>query len=199
MNREARPELNQDLVTALSRWKRWLSAPCADRSRFVPAAPWRLASPALTYSDASTSFGLGVVLLLPASREAVWFCTRVPRGDPSDPLDVEAATVTDRVFGPLLAERGYVDEISFIDNNVSGPWVTRGPGRCDVDPMLSALWLQMAVRGGFKRFGGVSSASNLADKPSTGLVPVCPCRWRMRELSGVLRWSAQDYEDLERP
>ena len=105
----------------------------------------------------------------------------------------------DMVFGPLLVLRGYVDEISFIDNNVSGSWITRGRGRADVDPILSALWLQMAVRGGFKWFERVSSASNLADKPSRGLVPDCPCGWRLRELSGVLCWDAQDYAASERP
>ena len=65
---------------------------------------------------------------MPASREAIWFRTRVPRGDPIDRLEVEAATVADRVFGPLLVELGYVDEISFVDNNVSGSWVTHGRG-----------------------------------------------------------------------
>ena len=65
--------------------------------------------------------------------------------------------------------------------------------------MLSALWLQMAVRGGFKWFERVSPAPSLAGKPSRGLVPDCPCGWCLRELSGVLRWSAKDYADLEQP
>ena len=68
-----------------------------------------------------------------------------------------------------------------------------------VDPMVSALWLYMAVRGGFKWFERVSSASNLADKPSRGLVPDCPCGWRLQEMSGVLRWSPEDHAALERP
>ena len=101
------------------------------------------------------------------------------------------------LFRSLLAQRGYVDEIAFIDNNVSGAWVTRGRGRAD--PILSAMWLQMAVRGRFKWFERVSSASNLADRPSRGLVPVCPCGWRLRELSGVLRWSPEDHAASERP
>ena len=196
---KARPELNRDLAFALCWWRQWLSAPRADLSRFIPAAPRPLTRPALSYSDASTSFGLGGVVLLPASLEALWFRTRVPPGDPIDRLEVEAAAVANQVFGPLLTQRGYVDEIAFIDNNVSGAWVTRGRGRADVDPNLSAMWLQMAVRGGFKWFERVSSASNLADRPSRGLVPVCPCGWRLQELSGVLRWSPEDHAASERP
>ena len=116
-----------------------MSAPRGDLSRFVPAAPRVVGRLAVTYSDASTDFGLGGVLLLPATREAFWFRTRVPRGDPIDRLEVEAAAVVDALFGPLLAARGYTEEISFMDNNVSCAWITRGRGRADVDPMLSAL------------------------------------------------------------
>ena len=57
----------------------------------------------VTYSDASTDFGLGGVLLLPATPEAFWFRTRVPPGDAVDRLEVEAAAVVDALFGPLLA------------------------------------------------------------------------------------------------
>ena len=146
-HREGRPKFNKDLMIALKWWKSRLSAPCGDLSWFVPAAPRRVGSPALSYSDASTDFGLRGVLLLPATQEGFWFRTRVPQGDPTDHLEVEAAVVVDALVGPLLAERGYVDEIFFVDNNVSLAWLTRGRARPDVDPMLSGLWLQMAVRG----------------------------------------------------
>ena len=66
-HKEARPKLNGGLVEALTWWKEWLSSPHGDLSRFAPAAPRVLGSPALTYCDASTDFGLGGVLLLPAS------------------------------------------------------------------------------------------------------------------------------------
>ena len=39
VHREACPELNKDLVNALKWWKRWLSAPRGDLSRFILAAP----------------------------------------------------------------------------------------------------------------------------------------------------------------
>ena len=76
-------------------------------------------------------------------------CTVAVR-QPIDHLEVEAAAVVDALFGPLLAERGYTEEISFVDYNVSLAWITGGPARADFDPMISGLWLQMAVRGGFK-------------------------------------------------
>ena len=62
------------------------------------------------------------------------------------------------------------------------------PPRLDVDPMLSGMWLQMAIRGGFKWFERVSPASNLADRPSRGLAPECPCGYRLREVVDVRRW-----------
>ena len=189
-------------MTWLQRWSggfQWLSAPRADLTWFIPAAPRRHGAPAVTYSDASTSFGLGAVLLLPASREAFWFRTRTQRGEPIDRLEVEAAAVADALFGPFLAACGYVDEISFIDNNVSAAWLTRGRGRADVDPMVSALWLHMAVRGGFKWFERVSSASNLADRPSRGLPPECPCGWSLREVPTVRRWGPSDADGPGRP
>ena len=63
-HREARPGLNRDLRGALSWWQRWLSAPRGDLSRFVPPALRQVAVPAVSYSDASTDFGLGGVLPL---------------------------------------------------------------------------------------------------------------------------------------
>ena len=198
-HREARLELNAGLVEALTWWKGWLSSPRGDRSRFVRAAPWVLGSPALTYSDASTDFGLGGVLLLPASREVFWFRTRIPPGDPINRLELEAATVVDALFGPLLAGRGYAEEVSFVDNKVSCAWITRGHGRADVDPMLSGMWMQMAVRGGFKWFERVSSTSNVADKASRGFEPDCPCGWRLQEVRHVERWGPSDGSSPGRP
>ena len=107
-HREARPKLIKDLVIALSWWQRWLSAPRGDLSRFVPAAPRQVGCPALSYSDASRNFGLEGVLLLPATQEGFWFRTRVPQDDPIDRLEPEGAALVDVLFGPLLAERGYV-------------------------------------------------------------------------------------------
>ena len=72
-HREARPGLNRDLRGALKWWQRWLSAPRGDLSRFVPSAPRQVAVPAVSYSDASTDFGLGGVLLLPTTQEGFWF------------------------------------------------------------------------------------------------------------------------------
>ena len=198
---------------ALTWRKDRLSAPCWDLFRFVPAAPRQVANLAISYSDASTDFGLGGVLLLPATREMFWLRTRVPPGgddddddEPIDRLEVEAAAVVDALFGPLLAERGYVDESSFVDNNASLAWITCGRtrSRCgrarpDVDPMLSGMWLQMVVRGGFKWFERVSSFSNLADRPSRGLPPDCPCGWRLPEVVGVRRWGASDGSGPGRP
>ena len=208
-HREARPALNRDLRGALQWWQRWLSAPRGDLSRFVPSAPRRVAVPAVSYSDASTDFGLGGVLLLPTTREGFWFRTRVPAAggaEPIDRLEVEAAAVVDALFGPLLAERGYIDEVSFVDNNASLAWVCKGRARTkdgrprlDVDPMLSGMWLQMAIRGGFKWFERVSSASNLADRPSRGLAPECPCGYRLREVVNVRRWGAPDGTGPGRP
>ena len=191
-HREARPELNKDLVISLRWWKCWLSAPRRDLSRFVPATARQVGSPVISYSDASTDFGLGGVLWLSATQEVFWFRTWVPQGDPIDRLEVEAAAVVDALFTPLLAERGYTEEISFIDNNVSLAWITRGRACADVNPMLAELWLPMAVRGGFKWFERISSVSNVADKPSRGLVPDCPCGWRLREVPGVRSWGASD-------
>ena len=116
----------------------------------------------------------------------------MPPGDAIEVLEVEAAAVVDALFGPLVAGRGYTEEISFIDNNVSCAWVTRGRGRADVDPMLSGLWLQMATRGGFKWFERVSSTSNVADAPSRGVEPDCPCGWRLQEVRHVDRRGPSD-------
>ena len=56
--------------------------------------------------------------------------------------------MVDALFGPLLAERGYIDEVSFVDNNASLAWICKGRARMkdgrprlDVDPMLSGMWL----------------------------------------------------------
>ena len=37
--------------------------------------------------------------------------------------------MVDALFRPLLAERGYVDEVSFGDNNASLAWICKGRAR----------------------------------------------------------------------
>ena len=68
--------------------------------------------------------------------------------EPIDRLEVEAAAVVEALFGPYLAKQGYVDEVSFVDNNTSLAWICRGRARSkdgrprlDVDLMLSGMWL----------------------------------------------------------
>ena len=65
--------------------------------------------------------------------------------------------------------------------------------------MLSGLWMQMAIRGGFNWFEGVSSTSNVMDKPSKGVVPDCPCGWRLREVLGAACWGRSDGSGPGRP
>ena len=68
-------------------------------------------------------------------------------------------------------------------------WITSGcSNRPAVDAILAGLWLNLAVVGGFKWWERVSNGSNLADKPSRGLVPDCPREWQLWELEGVGRW-----------
>ena len=50
------------------------------------------------------------------------------------------------LFGPLLADWGYTEEISFVDNNARCAWITCSRGHANADPMLSGLWMQMAIR-----------------------------------------------------
>ena len=54
--------------------------------------------------------------------------------------------VAHALFGPLLAERGYTEEISFVDSKVSWAWITHGPGCADTDPIISCLWMQGDTR-----------------------------------------------------
>ena len=117
-----------------------------------PRCPPRVASTSISYSDASRDFDLGAVPLLPATREVYWFRTRVP---PGGAAGVKEEPMVDALFGPFLAEQGCVDEVSFVDSNASLAWICRGRARSrdgrprlDVDPMLSGMWLQTAIRGG---------------------------------------------------
>ena len=99
-----------------------MSNPVGPLTRSVPAAPrQRSVPPAVTYSDASTKFGISVVLLLPRERVAYFFRIQAKGtagrgapaeytpaagfpdgGHPIDFLEVEAAVVADAVFGPML-------------------------------------------------------------------------------------------------
>ena len=166
--------------------------------------------PAVTYSDASTKFGIGAVLLLPRERVAYFFRTRakgtagrgapakyVPAGGfpsgarPIDFLEVEAAVVADAVFGPMLQQAGYHEEVSFVDNNVSLAWITDGCAfRDDVDPLIEDMWFCLACRQAYKWWERVSSTSNVADLPSRGHPPTLPSDWALHELKGVRRWRA---------
>ena len=87
---------------ALKWWQRWLSAPRGDLYWFVPAAPRQVASPAISYSDASTDFGLRVVLLLPTTREVFWFRTTVSCCDVAT-LGRGSRLIRSRLRRPLLA------------------------------------------------------------------------------------------------
>ena len=67
--------------------------------------------------------------------------------EPIDRLEVEAAAVSDALFGPLVASWGVAAELALIDSNVALPWITSGLAqRDDVDPILAGFWAQMAFR-----------------------------------------------------
>ena len=73
-NPAARLKLNGRLRSALEWWRRWLSCPDGPLTRSVLASPHRGSlPPALTYTDASTDYGLGGVLLLPEEKNAFFF------------------------------------------------------------------------------------------------------------------------------
>ena len=106
-----------------------------------------------------------------------------------DSLEVEAAAVADATFAPIKAAHDIKDEVTFVDNAVSLPWITSGcSNRPAVDAILAGLCLNLALGEGFKWWERVSSGSNLADKPSRGLVPDCPLGWQLWDLAGVGRW-----------
>ena len=140
-------------------------------TRSIPVSHPPLPFHAVSYSDASSDFGLGGVLCAPHLRRVYFFRVRVPEAEPIDRLEVEAAAVADGVFGPLVATWNVPAEVSFIDSNAGLPWIT---SRCshgeDVDPILTGFWTQMAFLG-----------------PSNGLSK-CPVRpiWPMHPL-GVAR------------
>ena len=67
----------------------------------------------------------------------------------------------------------------------------RGPGGQCPPPAASLPSLPLACC--------VSSASNLADRPSRGLAPECPCEYRLREVVDVRRWGAPDGTGPGRP
>ena len=63
-----------------------------------------------------------------------------------------AAVAGDTVFGPMLLQRGgYHQEVSFVGNNVGLTWIMDGCAfQDDVDPLLQALWSQVACWQAFK-------------------------------------------------
>ena len=99
--------------------------------------------------------------------------------------------VADAVFGPMLQQAGYHEEVSFVDNNVSLAWITDGCAfRDDVDPLIEDMWFCLACRQAYKWWERVSSTSNVADLPSRGLPPTLPSDWTLHELKGVRCWQA---------
>ena len=79
VNPAAHLPLNGRLRSALKWWRRWLLCPDGPLTRLVSASPsGGLMPPALTYTDASTDYGLGGVLLLLVEKEAFFF--RTPAG-----------------------------------------------------------------------------------------------------------------------
>ena len=175
---------------SLGWWSAWLRSPEEYLVRFVPSAPRSPRRPAVSFSDTSTDFGLGGVLFLPEEALALWFATPCPPGVPIHLLEVKAAAVADAVFGPIVRDHGYDDELACVDNNVGLAWVTCGSakGRDNANGLLEGLWLQIALEQAFKWWGRVSSASNVAGLPSRGLCPEVPCTWRLREIRHVGRW-----------
>ena len=112
----------------------------------LASPPRGLLPPAVTYTDASTDYGLGGVLLLPVEKEAFFFRTPAA-GQPIDFLEVEAAVVADALFGPMQHQRRYHEEISFVDNNVSLAWITDGCASCeDFHPFIEDMWFGLACR-----------------------------------------------------
>ena len=151
-NPVAHLSLNNRLRRAL-KWWRLLVVSCLAGllTTSVLDAPKRGPLPsALTYTDASTDFGNGGVLLLPLERRAYFFRTPA-RGRSINYLKVEAAVVAEGVFGPRLKRLGYHEQISFLDKNVSLAWITDGcTFRDDVDPLIEDMWFRLACRRAFK-------------------------------------------------
>ena len=180
--------LNGALRRALSWWcevleRSWFSRVVDVRRAAAPR------SCALSYSDASSA-GLGGVFLDPRTRTLRFWRLAIPRGEPIDRLEVEAAALNDLVFHNDSSEHD--TEIAFVDNNAALPWITAGTGfRSDVDPMIAGMWLRNAERGNLKWYERVDSGANLSDRPSRGLVPFAPRGWRLIELHGVRRLGAR--------
>ena len=63
---------------------------------------------------------------MPGRHLAFFFRTQVPMGDLIDSLEVEAAAVADAVFAPIKMAHDIKDELTFVDNAVSLPWITSG-------------------------------------------------------------------------
>ena len=143
--------------------------------------------PAVTYTDASTDFGLWGVLLLPVECRALFFRT-VARGTPTGPNWKPMPSLT-----PSLGRcccRGYQEEISFVDNNAGLAWITDGCAfRDDINPLLEALRLQLACQQALKWWERVSSTSSLADLPSREHPPQLSSEWILLALEGAPRWS----------
>ena len=131
-------------------WLTLLGQPEHLRTQVVPSNPPAPQPMAVSYTDACL-YGPGGVLMLPGSRLAVFFRIWVPLGDLIDSLKVETAAVADATFAPIKAAHAITDEVTFVDNTVSLPWITSGcSNRPAVDEILAGLWLNLALCGWFK-------------------------------------------------
>ena len=184
------PWLNRQLEQALWWCFDILGRPGHDLTQVVLTTLLDPTPPGLNYTDASSQFGLGRVLYLPATRSAYFFRVALSPGGPIAHLEVEAAAVGDAVFGPLLLREGVDREVAFVGSNVGLGWITRVCSNCDdgVDKVPAGLWANAACRGGFKWWERVSTRSNLGDRPSRGLFLECPRGWYMWGMVRLRRW-----------
>ena len=169
-------------------WRSWLLAPPEQLTRHISAWPRQDAlPPCLVYSDASSVFGLGGVLLLPASREAFFFRVRVRQQERIEFLETEAAYAAKVAFSVLADPRGYTEQVAFVDSNVALSWIVTGHARDNaaVEPILDALWLRLASRQAQVWWERVASVGNLADLPSRGYPPLLPSTWSVAEVAAA--------------
>ena len=123
---QPRSWINKGIRKTLVWWLRFLAFPATALVRTVPIEPPPAAPPALLYSDASSSYGLGGVLYLPATCEAYFFRVRLPLTprefqEHIDVLETEAAAVGEATFTPIFRARAIVSGAIFVDNNVALP------------------------------------------------------------------------------
>ena len=74
--------LNSRLRRSLAGWTVWLRSPEEDLVTSAPFAPGSPCAPAVSYSNAGTDFGVGVISL-PEEELGLWFAVPCPLGTPS--------------------------------------------------------------------------------------------------------------------